>query len=135
MSSKRTLFISGVAFLAMVAVFVAAIDWSDNDKITSNKRIVRTPPQSRRAAPEPPQEVAETPTRAEPAEPVIATPEPPKEVTYKDAEAAFLDTNYGEAVELFTRYTERKSGNPWGFYMLGLSAWKARDDDAYEFRN
>ena len=47
MSSKRTLYISGVAFLAMVAVFVAAIDWSKNDEIAANKLIVRTPKQSR----------------------------------------------------------------------------------------
>ncbi len=51
--------------------------------------------------------------------------EPEREVTYEEAEAAYLEGNYASAMGLFTRYTERKSENPWGYYMLGLSAWKA----------
>jgi Flp pilus assembly protein TadD len=132
MSSKRTLYISGAAFLAMVAVFIAAIDWSENDEIAANKLIVRTPKQSRPVTPAPPQEVSATPIQTEPVEPVIPTLESQKEVTYEDAEAAFLEKNYGEAVELFTQYTETKSENPWGFYMLGLSAWKSKDFDKAE---
>ncbi len=135
MSSKRTLFISGAAFLAMVAVFVAAIDWSKNDEIAANKLIVRTPKQSRpiqTVTPTPPPEVARTPVQTEPRETVVPEPETPKEVTYQEAETAFLDKQYDEAVNLFTRYTERKRENPWGFYMLGLSAWKAKDFDKAE---
>ena len=49
----------------------------------------------------------------------------PKEVTYEEAEAAYLGRDYPAAVELFTIYTESRSENPWGYYMLGLSAWKA----------
>ncbi len=48
-----------------------------------------------------------------------------RKVTYKQAEAAFLDRNYSEAVELFTRYTQQKPKNAWGYYMLGLSAHRA----------
>lgn len=48
----------------------------------------------------------------------------PQEVTYAIAERAFLDGRYDEAVDLFTRYTEKKPNNPFGHYMLGLSAWK-----------
>lgn len=48
--------------------------------------------------------------------------EPP--VTYGEAEAVFLEGRYGEAVDLFGRYVERRPTNPWGHYMLGLSAWK-----------
>ena len=58
-------------------------------------------------------------------EPVIVEPEPPREVTYADAEAVFLDRRYEEATAQFTLYTERRTENPWGFYMLGLSAWKS----------
>ena len=48
----------------------------------------------------------------------------PQEVTYEIAERAFLDGNYEEAVALFSAYTEKKPNNPFGHYMLGLSAWK-----------
>ena len=48
--------------------------------------------------------------------------EPP--VTYGEAEAVFFEGRYGEAVDLFVRYVERRPTNPWGHYMLGLSAWK-----------
>jgi Flp pilus assembly protein TadD len=54
----------------------------------------------------------------------VEAPEEPHTVGYDEAEAAFFDKRYDDAVELFTAYTERKSENPWGFYMLGLSAWK-----------
>ena len=49
--------------------------------------------------------------------------EPP--VTYSEAEAVFLEGRYGEMVDLFVRYVEREPTNPWGHYMLGISAWKA----------
>jgi len=48
--------------------------------------------------------------------------EPP--VTWSEAEAAFLDGRYGEAVDLFVRYVERRPTGPRGHYMLGLAAWK-----------
>jgi len=46
------------------------------------------------------------------------------EVTYEEAETAFFEKRYGEALEMFTQYTQRKPENPWGHYMKGLSAWK-----------
>jgi len=68
-----------------------------------------------------------TTIRLKPGEEVARVPEPPKEVTYEEAEAAYNQRSYKEAVELFTLYTERRNANPWGYYMLGLSAWKAGD--------
>jgi Flp pilus assembly protein TadD len=64
---------------------------------------------------------------AEPKAAVVHKPEPPRQVTFEEAEAAYFDRRYSDAVDLFTRYTERKSENSWGHYMLGLSAWKAGD--------
>lgn len=46
----------------------------------------------------------------------------PVEVSYEEAEAAFLDRRYEEAVDLFTVYLVNRPENPWGHYMLGLSA-------------
>lgn len=59
--------------------------------------------------------------------PVHSTP-----VTYGEAESTYREKRYGEAVELFTGYVASKPENPWGHYMLGLSAWKAGQPDQAE---
>jgi len=59
--------------------------------------------------------------------PVGSSPLPPAPVSYEDAESAYKAGNYGDAAELFAAYIESKPDNPWGRYMLGLSAWKAGD--------
>ena len=56
---------------------------------------------------------------------VAVTPPVPTEVTYEQSETAFLEGRYDEAVDLFTAYTARREANPWGHYMLGMSAWKS----------
>src|SRR4051794_9296592 len=48
-------------------------------------------------------------------------------VSYPDAEAAFRHGRYTEATDLFAGYTQHNPENVWGFYMLGLSAWKSGD--------
>lgn len=48
-------------------------------------------------------------------------------VTYEAAESAYGAGRYPEATELFTAYTASHAENPWGYYMLGLSAWKSGD--------
>jgi tetratricopeptide (TPR) repeat protein len=68
--------------------------------------------------------VDSSPPDATPA-PAVARPLPP--VSYEDAETAYKAGNYSDAAELFAAYTESKPDNPWGRYMLGLSAWKAGD--------
>jgi predicted Zn-dependent protease len=50
----------------------------------------------------------------------VATP-----VTYESAEVVFNRGRYSEATRLFTAYTESNPENPWGYYMLGLSAWRS----------
>lgn len=56
---------------------------------------------------------------------VTETPAPPRVVTYEEAEGAFKEKRYGDAVDLFLVYTSDKPESLWGHYMLGLSAWKA----------
>src|SRR5256712_3081113 len=51
-------------------------------------------------------------------------------VSFESANAAYSEKRYDEAVRLFTTYTTDKPDNVWGFYMLGLSAWKTGDRDA-----
>ncbi len=55
---------------------------------------------------------------------VSAMPERP---SFADGEAAYRARNYLQAVAIFEDYIDRKPGNGWGYYMLGLSAWKAGD--------
>lgn len=46
-------------------------------------------------------------------------------VSYETAESAFGAGRYAEASELFTGYATAHPENPWGYYMLGMSAWRA----------
>ncbi len=51
------------------------------------------------------------------------------DVTYEEAEEAFRAGTYREAVSLFEIYVAGHPGNPWGHYMLGMSAWKGGHPD------
>ena len=51
-------------------------------------------------------------------------------VSFDGAQTAYTEKRYDEAVRLFTSYTSEHPENVWGFYMLGLSAWKTGDRDA-----
>lgn len=53
-------------------------------------------------------------------------------VRYEDAEAAYRDREFDEAVARFTAYVAEKPENAWGHFMLGLSAWKAGDPTTAE---
>lgn len=57
-------------------------------------------------------------------------------VSYETADSAFRARQYATAAEMFDAYSKRRPKNPWGFYMLGLSAWKGgqldRADTAFE---
>lgn len=58
-------------------------------------------------------------------EPVVEVePEPvmPADVSFEEAEAAYRERRYDDAVDLFTVYSEHHPDNAWGHYMLGLSA-------------
>lgn len=116
-----------IIVIAVLALSMTIIGCGTDNEQEAEKYFGRVRKESR---PEP--AVAETPTEpavepepAPPAEEPVAEPAPPREVTYDEAEAAYHARRYSEAIDLFTGYTERKSENPWGYYMLGLSAWKA----------
>lgn len=48
-------------------------------------------------------------------------------VEYDLGEVAFREKRYGDATQLFSTYVGQRPTNPWGHYMLGLSAWKSGD--------
>lgn len=58
---------------------------------------------------------------------VVTPGTPVVQVSLTDAEKVYQEKNYGEAAELFAVYTDQHPNNPWGHYMLGLSAWKSGD--------
>lgn len=67
---------------------------------------------------------------AMPNAPRAVPPEQPPVVvpaSFADGEAAFKAKNYKGATAIFEAYIDRKPGNRWGYYMLGLSAWKSGD--------
>lgn len=101
---------------AIIACLAIVGCGTDEDTITKK---TPTPQQTAPVATPAPVEVA-TPAPAP-----APAPEPLREVTYEEAEAAYSAARYDEATDLFARYTERKPDNPWGHYMLGLSAWKS----------
>lgn len=84
--------------------------------------------QAAAAASAPAPAVATPVSYAEPAPTPVAT----GPVTYQDAELAFRERRYEDAATMFSAYVERKPENVWGYYMLGLSAWKAGDDSSAE---
>ena len=98
------------------------------------RRNVAVQPEARRAVETPASEApAEAPevTTAE-SKAATAEPEPPRPVTYQDAEEMYRAGQYADAADAFTVYAQQNSENPWGYYMLGLSQWKAgRNQDAY----
>jgi len=83
----------------------------------------KTPKQaSARETTSPESTVTSTPVQPDP-----TTPTPVEPVTYAGADSAYRAKRFGDAVSGFTSYTRTKPSNPFGFYMLGLSAWKSGD--------
>jgi predicted Zn-dependent protease len=70
-----------------------------------------------------------TPTVSATATEVREDPSTATPVSYETAESAFAQRRYPEATELFTAYTTAHAENPWGHYMLGISAWKAGEPE------
>jgi len=72
--------------------------------------------------------VGTTDTSAGSVTPTVAMPP----VSLSEAETEYQNKNYTEATKLFSTYADQHPNNPWGHYMLGLSAWKSGDLDLAE---
>ena len=120
---------TGIAILAvLIIVSVVAGCGGDNTNRTTRRVARKTAPELSSQPPvssAPKAVPVEDHAAVEPVEP--KEPELPKTVSYEDAETAYNNRQYATAVQLFTIYTTNRDQNPWGFYMLGLSAWKAGD--------
>jgi tetratricopeptide (TPR) repeat protein len=99
------------SFIPLVAAFIAGACGDRTPKTSdANAAEVSTVSTDTAGAPTPP--------------PVPAGP-----VSFEEAHTAFKEKRYDEAVRMFTSYTAGKPDNVWGYYMLGLSAWKGGDPD------
>lgn len=122
-----------------LALLAACGDGDRPDRTVAGDRV----PQERQELPPPTPDVrgltAHAPdggradVSAETREKPVRRPPLPEPVTYAAAESVYHAGDHGEAVRYFEAYVERRPDNPWGRYMLGLSAWKAdRDERAVE---
>ena len=59
--------------------------------------------------------------------PVDTKPKAAGPVSYADGEAAYKARKYTDATTIFEQYTTQKPNNVWGYYMFGMSAWRAGD--------
>ena len=105
----------GALAVCLIAAFVAGA-CSDKTKTADASAA-----EVKSASPPP---APETPGVSTTTEPVVTGP-----VHFEDAQSTFREKRYDEALRLFTAYTAEKPDNVWGYYMLGLSAWKAGDRD------
>jgi tetratricopeptide (TPR) repeat protein len=119
------------AALLITAIGIAGCSKSDNGRQAPpqdpeparHKPVVTTPPASL--------DVKQTD-----GEGFVASVPPRITGTFADGEAAYQARKYADATAIFEGYTERRPANPWGHYMLGLSAWKngdlSRSEQAFE---
>lgn len=138
MLNRTTKYLRGLAAGVIgIALLVLVMLAAGCGKSTEKQDVIVRMPQKRSSVPPKPvlplKTVVDTTTTAPQVQVAENVgPEPVREVSYAEAEAAFNDKRYEEAATLFTAYTERKSENPWGFYMLGLASRMTHDFDTAE---
>lgn len=116
--SNRSLRFPVIMMAAIVSMVVAAYviaacsDRTPNQARASEARVVTQPTT----------DVPVASTSSEKPALVISGP-----VTFEMADSAYRERRYDDATTLFKSYTDSRPSNGWGFYMLGLSAWKAGD--------
>jgi Flp pilus assembly protein TadD len=103
---------ASIAAAAVVVAIIVACEHDGKTQTTADGAVVTRP------AREP---VAITPAAAH----TTMAPTVPPDVSYATAESAFTARRYPVATEMFSAYTARRPENSWGYYMLGLSAWRA----------
>lgn len=121
---------AAVAALALVAALAAGCQDDEpagrtvaSDRTTESREMPPPTPDYRKVTARPQAEgrdSADGPDRPE------AGPDSlPDPVTYARAESVYRSDDHERALRLFEAYRERRPENPWGLYMLGLSARKA----------
>jgi len=121
-----------IAAMAALALSAAACGEQGGEPTgTSARADIQTSDRPARVAVQQPPEVATPPVTAGSEDSASTTAERAP-YTYAEAETAYMARDYEEAGRRFESYLSVVPDNPWGFYMLGLSAWKAGDLAAAE---
>jgi tetratricopeptide (TPR) repeat protein len=109
------------AALLIAAFGIAACSRSDD--------AAQPQPKSPEPAQEKPATTPPAPLAVQPSdsEGFVANVTPKITASFADGEAAYRARKYADATAIFESYTERRPANPWGHYMVGLSAWKSGD--------
>jgi len=116
-----------ISLVLITAFLLAGCDAPVGKKPVAVQHPTTTTPTPPRAQPAEVIPASNVTTESAPATPAVTGP-----VAFSDAESAYRDQRYDDATRLFTAYTSQKPDNAWGYYMLGLSAWKAGDRAAAE---
>src|SRR5216117_319663 len=115
--SNRSLRFPVILMAAIVSMVIAAYTFAAcGDRSPDQARASEPVSQPTGSAPNNDSPTTETPAL------VISGP-----VTFEMADSAYRERRYDDASVLFKTYTEGRPSNAWGFYMLGLSAWKSGD--------
>ena len=125
---RRTRLAAAALYIAMLGATFGIAACSRSDEATQAPPKSPEPAQGKPAA-APPEPVAVKPTDGEG---FIASPPPKITGSFADGEAAYRARKYADATAIFEGYTERRPANPWGHYMLALSAWKSGDPSKSE---
>ena len=122
---------TGIAFILLIALSMTMFGCGGE----SQSKQVRTVSETTESTPSPSQSpigeevTVVVPDVDTPSEAAVTELQP---VSFADAEAAFNQHNYTEAVRLFKTYTEENAENAWGHYMYGLAAKRIGDYSSAE---
>lgn len=93
--------------------------------VTASERAARSPDprvRDQRRGAQPTDERGTDGTAGDRTEPGV-----PGTVSWEQADSVYREGDFGRAADFFAAYVERRPENPWGHYMLGLSARHAGD--------
>ena len=106
---RAPIMFTAAAIIILTAAFACAVKSDKQDEktvvSTTQPTVVTTPD-----------------TAAGEVQPLIVVPE---NVSFATAESTYNQRRYQEATAMFEVYVQRRADNPYGHYMLGLSAWKS----------
>ncbi len=119
--SNRSLRFPVILMAAIVSIAIAAYAFAACGD--------RNPDQARASEPAGATSSTTTPTPVGTEKPALVISGP---VTFEMADSAYRERRYDDATALFKTYSDSRPNNAWGFYMLGLSAWKSGDREQAE---
>jgi predicted Zn-dependent protease len=117
---------SGLAAASFAAIAMTACNVEKDE--TGGRPVVESTPSTTQSTTQSPAPAStETVARTVSTRETVRGSGTPVNAEYGLGEKAFRERRYADAVVSFGEFTSARPENPWGHYMLGLSAWKAGD--------